>query len=424
MNSSTDAPSLGRTARNGTAMTVMTAVFFMWGLITSLNDVLIPHLKALFTLNYAQVMLVQFTFFGAYFIMSLPSGKVLARYGYRTSIIVGLFVTGIGALLFIPAALVRWYPLFLFAFFVLAAGITLLQVAANPYVTQLGRPERASSRLNLAQALNSLGTALPGYFGGLLILSTAVLGAAELAKLAPAARIAYRLQQAHSVQGPYLAIAIVLFLLAGVVWLARLPKLENLHAADTAEHHFYGEALRQRRVWFGMGAIFVYVGAEVTIGSFMINYISLPIIGNIPEARAAFFVSLYWGGAMVGRFIGSAILTRIATRKLLVFNACIAALLVIATMATTGHVAMWTIVAIGLFNSVMFPNIFSLGVEDCGALTGTVSSLLVMAIVGGAVIPLLQGVLADHIGLHHAFILPLLCYGYIIFYGLKGSRIT
>ncbi|HEU4857367.1 MAG TPA: sugar MFS transporter [Rhodanobacteraceae bacterium] len=413
-----------RVAGNRTAMTVITTIFFMWGFITALNDVLIPHLKSVFTLNYTQVMLVQFTFFGAYFLMSLPSGKVLARLGYRLSIVTGLAVTGIGALLFLPAALVQSYPLFLLAFFVLASGITLLQVAANPYVSLLGVPERASSRLNLAQALNSLGTTIAPKLGGLLILSAGVLGSAELAQLPAAQQAAYRLQQAHLVQGPYLVIALVLFALALIVWWFHLPPVMSADEhADDARHTFL-DALAQPRVWYGMAAIFVYVGAEVSIGSFMINYISLPGIGNMPEARAAGFVSLYWGGAMVGRFIGSAILTRIDTRKLLAFNAVIAGLLVLATMLTDGHVAMWSVIAIGLFNSVMFPNIFTLGIEKFGPLTSKVSSLLVMAIVGGAVIPLLQGVLADHVGVHHAFVLPLLCYAYIVFYSLKGSRVA
>ncbi|MGH8272901.1 MAG: sugar MFS transporter [Gammaproteobacteria bacterium] len=418
-----DSPKTERVSSNRVALTVVTAIFFMWGFITVLNDVLIPHLKALFTLDYAQVMLVQFTFFGAYFLMSLPSGKVVSRFGYRVGIIVGLVITGIGALLFIPAAQWQTYPLFLLAFFVLASGITLLQVAANPYVSLLGPLRLASSRLNLAQALNSLGTFLAPKLGGLLILSTAVLGAVELAKLTPVQQAAYRLQQAHIVQGPYLGIAIVLFVLAIVVWLFHLPRLENNVEADNSQHGF-ADALALRRVWLGMFAIFVYVGAEVSIGSFMINYLHLPGIGNMSEARAAGFVSLYWGGAMIGRFIGSALLTRIDTRRLLAFNATIAALLVIATMSTHGYVAVVTIVAVGLFNSVMFPNIFTLGIEKFGPLTGRVSSLLVMAIVGGAVIPLAQGALADHIGLHHAFLLPLLCYAYIVFYGLKGSRMS
>jgi FHS family L-fucose permease-like MFS transporter len=414
-------PLPGRTANNRVAMVVMSAIFFMWGFITVLNDVLIPHLKSLFTLNYAQVMLVQFTFFGAYFVMSLPSGKVVSHFGYRLSIITGLCITGIGALLFIPAAYLRSYPLFLFAFFVLASGITLLQVAANPYVSMLGAPQRASSRLNLVQALNSLGTTLAPKIGGLLILSTAVLGAAELAQLSPAQQTAYRLQQAHSVQGPYIGIALVLFVLAVVVWLFHLPRLESEDADDS--RHRFADALKHRRVWFGMAAIFLYVGAEVSIGSFMINYLSLPQIGDMPQARAAGFVSLYWGGAMVGRFVGSALLTRIDTRALLAVFATIAGLLVLTTMLTHGNVALWSVVAIGLFNSIMFPSIFTLGIEGFGALTGKISSLLVMAIVGGAVVPLLQGALADRIGVQHAYVLPLLCYAYILFYGLRGSRV-
>ena len=413
-----------RVAGNRTALTVVTTIFFMWGFITALNDVLIPHLKSVFTLNYTEVMLVQFTFFGAYFLMSLPSGKVVSRLGYRLSIVAGLIVTGIGALLFLPASMAQSYPLFLLAFFVLASGITLLQVAANPYVSLLGPPRLASSRLNLAQALNSLGTTIAPKLGGLLILSVAVLGSAELAKLPAAQQAAYKLQQAHLVQGPYLGIAIVLFLLALIVWLFHLPAIEGAdERADDSRHTFF-DALAHARVWFGMLAIFVYVGAEVSIGSFMINYISLPGIGDMPEARAAGFVSLYWGGAMVGRFAGSALLTRIDPRKLLCTFAVIAGLLVLTTMLTHGHVAMWSVIAIGLFNSIMFPNIFTLGIEKFGPLAGKVSSLLVMAIVGGAVIPLAQGALADRIGVHHAFVLPLLCYAYIVFYSVRGSRVA
>lgn len=413
-----------RVAGHRTALAVVTTIFFMWGFITALNDVLIPHLKSVFTLNYTEVMLVQFTFFGAYFLMSLPSGKVLSRLGYRLGIVAGLVVTGIGALLFLPAAMVQSYPLFLLAFFVLASGITLLQVAANPYVSLLGPPRLASSRLNLAQALNSLGTTIAPKLGGLLILSVAVLGSAELAKLPIAQQAAYRLQQAHLVQGPYLGIALVLFLLALIVWLFRLPAVEGADEHADDPRHTFLDALAYPRVWFGMLAIFVYVGAEVSIGSFMINYISLPGIGDMPEARAAGFVSLYWGGAMIGRFAGSALLTRIDARRLLCTFAIIAGLLVLTTMLTHGHVAMWSVIAIGLFNSIMFPNIFTLGIEKFGPLSGKVSSLLVMAIVGGAVIPLLQGALADHVGVHHAFVLPLLCYAYIVFYSVRGSRVA
>ncbi|MGA9851536.1 MAG: sugar MFS transporter [Gammaproteobacteria bacterium] len=409
--------------KNRVAFSVVTAVFFMWGFITVLNDVLVPHLKSVFSLDYTRIMLIQFTFFGAYFLVSLPSGKAVSVFGYKNSIIIGLCVTGLGALLFYPAAAIPSYALFLTALFVLASGITLLQVAANPYVSLLGKPRGASSRLNLSQAFNSLGTALAPKFGGLLILSATMLSAAAFAKLGAHQQLAYQLQQARVVQGPYIAIAITLFALAAVVYLFHLPAIDvaENHAAEPA--HPFRAALRHRHLFFGVIGIFVYVGAEVSIGSFMINYVSLPGIGNMPEVRAAGFVSLYWGGAMLGRFIGSALLQHIEPRKLLGVFACVAAALVITTMLSHGMLAVWSVVCIGLFNSIMFPNIFTLGIEGLGPLTGRGSSLLIMAIVGGAVIPELQGILADHIGVHHAFLLPLLCYLYIVFYGFKGSKL-
>lgn len=405
------------------AFSVVTAVFFMWGFITVLNDVLVPHLKSVFSLDYTRIMLIQFTFFGAYFLISLPSGKVLSLFGYKNSIIIGLCVSGVGALLFYPAAAIPSYAVFLTALFVLASGITLLQVAANPYVSLLGPPRGASSRLNLSQAFNSLGTTLAPKFGGLLILSGAVLSAAEFTKLDAAHQIAYRLQQAEMVQIPYIGIAITLFALAAIVYLFHLPAINVAedHAAEPS--HPFRAALRHRHLFFGVIGIFVYVGAEVSIGSFMINYISLPGIGNMPEVKAAGFVSLYWGGAMLGRFIGSVLLQRIDPRKLLGAFACVATLLVLTTMLSHGMFAVWSVVCIGLFNSIMFPNIFTLGIEGLGPLTGRGSSLLIMAIVGGAVMPVLQGMLADRFGVHHAFILPLLCYLYIVFYGFKGSKL-
>lgn len=407
-------------------MGVMTVIFFMWGFITSLNDVLIPHLKALFDLNYTQIMLVQFTFFGAYFLMSLPSGKVVARIGYKKSIAVGLGIGAVGAFLFYPAAAIPSYGLFLGGFFVLASGITLLQVAANPYVSFLGPARTASSRLNLAQALNSVGTAVAPKIGGILILSGSVLGAAELAKLSAARRLAYKAHQANLVQGPYLGLGVLLVILAVGVLCFQLPAFRE-RAAPAREGSRPGErmltALRHPHLFFGIFAIFVYVGAEVSLGSFMINYITLPNIGNISQADAANYVALYWTGAMIGRFIGSALLQRMDPRRLLGAFAIVAGLLVATTMLTTGWVAVWSIVVIGLFNSIMFPNIFTLGIRRMGHLTGAASSLLIMAIVGGAVIPLAQGKIADTIGVHHAFLLPLACYAYIVFYGFVGSRI-
>ncbi|MGE5242871.1 MAG: sugar MFS transporter [Betaproteobacteria bacterium] len=406
-------------------MAVAAVIFFMWGFLTSLNDVLVPHLKSVFSLNYAGVMLVQFTFFGAYFVMSLPSGEIVSRLGYKHSIVAGLVVAAAGALLFYPAAAMPSYRVFLAAFFTLASGITLLQVAANPYVSLLGPERTAASRLNLAQALNSLGTTLAPKVGGLLILSSAVLTAGQLVRLPAAEQVAYRARQAALVQGPYLGLAFVLFALSAGVYLFHLPAVAP-HADRRPEEAAgsFAAALAHRHLRLGVLAIFVYVGAEVAIGSFLINYVSQPEIGGVSESRAATFVALYWGCAMIGRFAGAGLLQRADPRRLLALCATAAAVLVSTTMLATGAVAVWTIVAVGLFNSVMFPNIFTLGVERMGPLTGKASSLLIMAIVGGAVVPLLQGVLADAIGVHHAFVLPLLCYLYVIYYGLRGSDVA
>jgi len=404
------------------ALAVVTTIFFMWGFLTCLNDILIPHLKAVFELNYARAMLVQFTFFGAYFLMSLPAGRLVAHLGYNKGIVAGLVIAGIGALGFWPAAELRIYEAFLGALFVLATGITVLQVAANPYVALLGPEQTSSSRLTLAQALNSLGTAIAPIFGGLLILSNTVKSADQIAALPEAEQLAYRVQEAQAVQGPYVGLGIALFLLAVFVFLFRLPALtESTEQADPVKHTL-GEALRHRHVLFGVLGIFFYVGAEVAIGSFLVNYLSMPNIGGFTEQEATNYVAAYWTMAMIGRFVGSAIMVKFSPRKLLAIFAAVNVALLALTMLAEGPVAVYSVVATGLFNSIMFPTIFALGIERLGPLTGKASSLLIMAIVGGAIIPYLQGVLADNIGLHHAFILPLLCYGYIIFYGLSGSR--
>jgi FHS family L-fucose permease-like MFS transporter len=390
--------------KTGFALTVVTTVFFMWGFVTVLNDILVPHLKALFELNYTETMLIQFTFFSAYFLMSIPSSRILARIGYRHSLVAGLGVMGLGALLFYPASIVPSYGLFLGALWVLASGITLLQVAANPYVAQLGAPESASSRLNLAQAFNSLGTTIAPALGGLIILSGAG---------APVG--------ASSVRLPYLGIAALLFSLAFAIsrfHLPALPDIEERHGISAGDSIW-----KHRHLVLGAIAIFVYVGAEVSIGSFLVNYFSQPFIGGLAPKVAAGYVSFYWGGAMVGRFIGSAVMRTVTPAKVLGGAAACAFLLVSASVASTGFVAMWSIIAVGLFNSVMFPTIFTLGIAELGPLTGKASGLLIMAIVGGALVPLLQGVLADSIGIHTAFLLPAVCYLYIVFYGFRGSRI-
>jgi FHS family L-fucose permease-like MFS transporter len=496
--STSSAPGTGQSY--GAPLAVVTTLFFMWGFLTCLNDILVPHLKSIFDLSYAEAMLIQSAFFGAYFVFSIPSAKIVDWIGYQRSMVVGLLTMGLGAFLFVPAASVPSFPLFLGALIVLAAGITCLQVAANPYVTVLGRPETASSRLNLTQAFNSLGTFLAPSFGGLLILSATAISITEIRALAPDALQVYRLNQAATVKTPYVGLGIALVVLAIAIASFKLPKIEHAQ-------HKVGEKV-QDSIWkhpsliFGAIAIFVYVGGEVSIGSFLVNYFNQPEIGGLTEKIAAGFVSLYWGGAMVGRFFGSALLSgakatymaaasigglvaflilswvgrtwagnlavpavhfslealwwevvrlfvnarllfaliavigmilastaalrggRLVARTGLLLGICAvcAAALVAVSMLTSGPTAMYSIILVGFFNSIMFPSIFTLGVAELGPLTGDGSGVMIMAIVGGALIPVAQGAIADRIGIHHAFFLPVICYLYILFFALSGSK--
>ena len=408
---------------NYRAMAMVTTLFFMWGFLTSLNDILVPHLKSIFDLNYTRVMFINLAFFGSYFVFAIPAGKLIEMIGYKRTMVVGLLIMAAGALLFVPAANGPSYALFLGALIVLAAGVTALQVAANPYVTVLGPARTASSRLNLTQAFNSLGTTVAPWVGGKLILAAAPMTAAALMRLSAPDLLAYRVHEASSVKVPYIGIALALTVLALAIAMFNLPKIEAtrefrpMGETDAAARDLW----KQRQLVLGAIGIFVYVGAEVAIGSFLINYFGQPEIGNMATQAAAGLVSVYWFCAMVGRFIGAAVLRKLPTRAVLGTVAVIAGLLVITSMLSTGWLAMGTIIAVGLFNSVMFPNIFSLGIEGLGPLTGKGSGLLVMAIVGGAIIPVAEGALADRIGIHHAFILPVLCYIYIAYYGYFGS---
>jgi MFS transporter, FHS family, L-fucose permease len=401
-------------------LAIVTTLFFMWGFLTCLNDILIPHLKSIFDLSFARVMLVQFAFFSAYFLFSVPWSKVVNTIGYKTTMVVGLLTMAVGAFLFLPAATAASYPLFLTALLVLAAGITGLQVSANPYVDLLGKPETASSRLDLTQAFNSLGTTLAPKIGGLLILSAAPLALTQLPQLTPEALHLYRVQQASSVKLPYTVICIALLLLAVLIGLSKLPKVEE--ATPRAGQKGNDSIWKHRNLLLGALGIFAYVGAEVSIGSFLVNYFGLPEIAGLSAKTAAGYVSFYWGGAMIGRFLGAPLLQRFKPGYLLALCAITAGALIVASMLLSGHVAMWTILAVGFFNSIMFPTIFSLGEAELGSLSGTGSGLLNMAIVGGAVLPVIQGAIADRVGLHHAFILPVICYLYILFYALQGSK--
>jgi len=404
------------------AMSIATTLFFMWGFLTCLNDILIPHLKHIFTLDYTKVMLVNSAFFGSYFIFALPAGKIIEYVGYKRTMIVGLLTMTLGALLFLPASKAPSFPLFLGALIVLAAGITVLQVAANPYVANLGPERTASSRLNLAQAFNSLGTTLAPFFGAWLILSHVPVAVDE-PTLSGAALVASRIKEASSVQIPYLGIALALAALAIALALVKLPTMDFTQDIRIGQYDLRNDRLRNHpQLFLAALGIFLYVGAEVAIGSFLINYFQVREIGNLTAAQAAKYVSFYWGGSMCGRFIGSYILTKVSTGRALGTAALIAGGLVCTSMLSLGHVAMYSIIAVGLFNSIMFPSIFTLGLADLGPLTGRGSSLMVQAIVGGAIIPVIQGRIADSsVGIHHAFILPVICYLYIATFGLTRA---
>jgi FHS family L-fucose permease-like MFS transporter len=409
---------------NTAALSMVTTLFFVWGFLTSLNDILIPHLKSVFDLNLAQASLVQSAFFASYFIFSLPSGKLVEIIGYKRTMVVGLLVMAVGALLFIPAASAPSYPLFLGALIVLAAGITTLQVSANPYVSVLGPERTASSRLNLAQAFNSLGTTIAPYLGSILILSAAPKSIEEIRALSASALQAYRIHEASSVKLPYLYIALALVLLGLSVAIFKLPRIEQTQDFRPGAGHTGDSIWKYKHTILGAVGIFVYVGAEVSIGSFLVNYFTQPDTGGLTVQVAAKLVSLYWLGAMIGRFIGSGVLTMIRPGKLLGIVSILATILVAISMASFGSLAVWSILLVGLCNSIMFPTIFTLGIAELGPLTGKGSGLLVAAIVGGAIIPLAEGALADKIGIHHAFILPVLCYLFIVYYGFSGSRPT
>jgi FHS family L-fucose permease-like MFS transporter len=401
-------------------LAIVTTLFFMWGFLTSLNDILVPHLKSIFDLSYARAMLIQFAFFSAYFLFSIPWSKIVNAIGYQKTMVAGLLSMAVGALLFVPAASFASFALFLGALIVLAAGITGLQVAANPYVVVLGKPETASSRLDLAQAFNSLGTTIAPALGGLLILSASAPAMEELHRLSPQALHLHRVEQAATVKMPYIVISVALAVLALLIAMSKLPTIKT--AVAGAAGKAADSIWRHPNLMFGALGIFAYVGAEVSVGSFLVNYLGQPDIAGLSPKTAAEYVSFYWGGAMVGRFLGAALLRRIGTGHLLAICAICTGSLVTASMLTTGHVAMWSILAVGFFNSIMFPSIFSLGVAELGPLTAGGSGLLNMAIVGGAILPLIQGVIADHIGIQHAFFIPVVCYVYIVFFALSGSK--
>ena len=393
------------------ALVVLTTLFFMMGFITCMNDILIPHLKDIFDLTYVQAMLIQFCFFTAYAIMSIPMGYLVGKIGYKNGVISGFVLTAIGCLLFYPAAGSHSYATFLGALFILASGVTLLQVAGNPYVTLLSKPGKESATLTLVQAFNSLGTTIAPQIGAFLIL-------------ADATQTVSKTEQISSVQIPYLGLAGLLIILAVFVKMIRLPDARKI-AEEESEHNHDGKhsVWQYRHLVFGAAGIFCYVGAEVSIGSLLVSV--LGYLKGMDHSSAAKYLSFYWGGAMVGRFLGSAIMAKIAPNRYLAFNATAAvALLGVAMLAgkASADVAMWALLAIGFFNSIMFPTIFSLATKGLGRFTSSASGVLCTAIVGGAIVPVVQGWAADTYGLMISFVVSAICYVYIVFFAIKGYR--
>lgn len=385
------------------AFALITILFLIWGSIVSLNDILIPHFKSIFEMNYAETMLVQFSFFGAYFLVSYPASLIVEKIGYQKGIIVGLLIICVGSLLFLPASWLISYPLFLIGLFTMAAGCVFLQVVATPYIAILGPEETASSRLNFAEGLTALGATFTPLLGAFLIL-----GSYNSLQ-----------EQAAKVQLPYGGIAVISFLIIIVFILIKLPvvKIESNNGKKT-------NIFRFRQLRLGVIALTLYVGAEVCVASFIVIFLSEPDIANLSPQKAAQYIPFYWGGLLIGRFIGSAILQKVQTHTVLAWAVVASLILIGVTIFTNGYIAMWSVLAVGLFNSIMWPNIFSLAIEGLGKYRIKASGILVMAAVGGAIFPVLQGMLADasFVGLHLSYILPFGCYIFILYYALNGFK--
>ena len=421
---------------------LLTVLFFLWGFITVLVDSLIPRLRELFTLTYFQAGLVQFAFFGAYFLLSIPASYILSKIGYKKGIILGLLTMATGCLLFYPAASYRVFGIFMLAYFILAGGMTILQVAANPFVAVLGSEASASSRLNLSQAFNSLGTAIAPAVGALFILSDTIKTKDEIAALSETAKETYLASEASAVQMPFLGLALFIGLIALIFLFAKLPTLMNETSSGT-----YSAALKNKNLMLGVLGIFFYVGAEVAIGSYLVNYfLDMNLVAVIKEnglmksiaegilnsgltdndnkAIVGVFVTFYWSGAMIGRFVGSYLTKIMKPGKVLGIFATCAILLILISISTTGLVSMWSILAVGLFNSIMFPTIFTISIDGLGELKPKASGLLCTAIVGGALIPPLYGFFTDVVGFKTALLFIIACYAYILFFGYRNLKKT
>ncbi|WP_411338761.1 sugar MFS transporter [Sphingopyxis sp. J-6] len=394
-------------------------LFFIFGGITSLNDVIIPKLKELFTLNYTQAMLVQFCFFAAYLLVGIPGAKLVKKIGYMRGAVAGLLTMMAGCLLFIPASQSATYGLFLFALFVLASGVVIVQVVSNPLISLLGKPETAHSRLTFAQAFNSLGTTVFPYVGATLILGS--LAAISADQLSGVELDAYRTAETQAIVHGYLGIAAALAVVAAAVWMFR-GRLQGERHGESAGLAGL-DLLRRPRFGFGALCIFLYVGAEVSIGSLIVNYLMQPGVMALPEQAAGKLIGLYWGGAMIGRFIGSGLMRIVSPGKLLAGVAAGAIALILVSTASTGALSGYSLLAIGLMNAIMFPTIFSLACERLGSRAADGSGIINVAIFGGAVVPLATGALADVTGsLAIALALPAACYAVIAAFGVYARK--
>jgi FHS family L-fucose permease-like MFS transporter len=411
-------PPSAPSADYGPALRLLASLFFIWGFITVINNTLLPHLKSVFELNYVQTTLIESVWFIAYFVASMPAAWLIERIGYRRSLVSGLLIMACGALGMILASHLPSYGVTLTALFVIASGITLLQVAANPYVAVVGPVETASSRLNLVQAFNSLGTTLAPLFGGYLILGRSASGTAQAGSVLTAAQ---RLADARAVQLPYLIVAAVLIVLAIVIGRFKLPDMGAQTRRLSAQRRRGHSLWRHRNLVLGVPAIFIYLIAEIGVANLFINFVSEPQIAGVSHEQASHYLFLLWGGMMVGRFLGSVLMRWVPGERVLAAFAVAAFVTMLVASLVQGPTAMGALILVGLFHSIMFPTIFTLGIRGLGPLTEEGSGLLIMAIAGGALV-IIQGWLADHFGLQRSFLLTAACELYVLWYGMWGSR--
>lgn len=410
----------GASPRYGPALALLASLFFMWGFITVINNTLLPHLRSVFDLNYTETTLIESVWFIAYFVASIPSAQLIRHIGYQKSLVIGLLVMAVGSAGMMLAATIPSYGVTLTMLFVIASGITLLQVAANPYVAVVGKPETASSRLNLVQAMNSAGTMFAPAFGAWLILGRTKGGTAEAGTLLTEAE---RLADAHSVILPYGLVAVTLVVLAIIIARFPLPSMGNAMKRISREERRKHSLWKHRNLVFGVPAIFIYLIAEIGVANLFVNFVAQPEIANLTFEQAGHYLTLLWGGMMVGRFVGAALMQKIRAETVLAAFSIGAFIVMLVTVFTSGPVAMWSLILVGLFHSIMFPTIFTLGIKGLGPLTEEGSGLLIMAIAGGALV-VLQGKIADATTLQWSFIITVACELYILFYALWGAKPT